>query len=62
MKKKTTKKKKKQKKNKLKKKQKKKKKKKKKKEFESRETPRKGCNYASCSLFSFDFGYKISRK
>ena len=32
------------------------------KQFESRESLRKVCNYASCFLFFFDFGSKISRK
>ena len=31
-------------------------------EFESRESLRKVCNDASCFLFFFDFGSKISRK
>ena len=30
--------------------------------FESRESLRKVCNYASCFLFFFDFGSKIRRK
>ena len=30
--------------------------------FESRESLRMGCNYASCFLFFFDFGSKIKIK